>query len=71
MLGTDISSVLAIVHWARWRKHITTTRKGERPQEFFHGDGTLFPQGMKEVFGDQNLTRASSAWDGTKNANNV
>lgn len=68
MLGTAISSVLAVMHWTWWGKHITTPRKGEGPQEFFHGNGPLFPQGMIEVFGDQNLTRVSSPWDGTKNA---
>lgn len=67
-MGTDISSVLAVVQWTWWGKHITTTGKGERSQEFFHGDGPLFPQGMKEVFGNQKPTGESSAWDGTKNA---
>lgn len=42
----------------------TTTGKEEGPQEFFHGDDPLFPQGVKEeVFGNQNLTGESSSWD--------
>lgn len=49
-------------------KAYTTTGKEEAPWEFFHGDGPLFPQGLKEeVFGNQNLTRESSSWDQAKN----
>ena len=62
-LGTSVSPVWTVRQWPEWGKHITVTGKGKDPEILsWRGFGTPSEsREEQEIFGNQNLTRESSA----------